>query len=52
MRKECDPRESEKAARLIIEGTKTFKKINTSLPKITENMFQHILSCRINEMNF
>lgn len=33
MRKECDSRESEKAARLILEGTKTCKKINTSLPK-------------------
>ena len=33
MRKGCDARESEKAARLILEGTKAYRKINRSLPK-------------------
>lgn len=33
--------ESEKAARLILEGTKKYRKKNRTLPKITDNMFQY-----------
>ena len=55
MRKGCDARrESEKTARLIFAGTKAYRKINRSLPKITENMFQHIrhFKGRTNEMDY
>ena len=34
--------ESEKAARLILEGTKKYRKKNRTLPKITDNMFQYM----------